>query len=93
MVFLFVGEPVPLSGWYKYTPGPVYYDNKNQIVSDKVDECSIYAVLYMRKLLDKDGNNIVLTGDYKDKEAYIGTSSRVVMRAALENGGRGKRLD
>ena len=85
----FVGEPVTLSGWYKYTPGPVYYDNKNQIVSDKVDECSIYAVLY-EEALDKDGNNIVLTGDYKDKEAYIGTSSRVVMRAALENGGEVK---
>ena len=28
--------------------------------------------------------------DYKDKEAYIGTSSRVVMRAALENGGEVK---
>ena len=42
------------------------------------------------KFLDKDGNNIVLTGDYKDKEAYIGTSSRVVMRAALENGGEVK---
>lgn len=85
----FVGEPVTLSGWYKYTPGSVYYDNKNQIVSDKVDECSIYAVLY-EEALDKDGNNIVLTGDYKDKEAYIGTSSRVVMRAALENGGEVK---
>ena len=54
-----------------------------------MDECSIYAVLY-EEALDKDGNNIVLTGDYKDKEAYIGTSSRVVMRAALENGGEVK---
>ena len=82
----FVGEPVTLSGWYKYKPGSVYYDDKNQIVDDKTDECSIYAVLY-EEVLDDEGNNIALTGDYKNKEVYIGSSSRIVMRATLENGG------
>ena len=59
---------------------------ENQIVDDKTDECSIYAVLY-EEVLDDEGNNIALTGDYKNKEVYIGSSSRIVMRATLENGG------
>lgn len=82
----FVGEPVTLSGWYKYTPGSVYYNTDNTVDNKKVDECSIYAVLY-EELLDGNGNNIVLTGDYKNPDVYIGTSPRIIMRAALENGG------
>lgn len=82
----FVGEPVALSGCYKYTPGSVYYDNNNTVVDNKVDECSIYAVLY-EEALDANGNNIILTGDYKNPDVYIGTSPRIIMRAALENGG------
>lgn len=81
----FVGEPVTFSGYYKYAPGIVYYDNKNKEVKDASDKCSIYAVLY-EESLDSKGKNIPLTGDYNNKEAYIGTSSRIIMKAALEDG-------
>lgn len=81
----FVGEPASLTGYYKYTPGATYYDNKNKVVADKTDQCSIYAVLY-EELLDDDKNNIPLNGDYKDKDLYIGSSSRIIMKAALEDG-------
>lgn len=80
-----VGEPLTFSGSYKFTAGSEYRDNKNIIVVDKTDKCSIYAVLYEEKL-DAHGANIALTGDFNDKEAYIGTSSRIVMRAVLADG-------
>lgn len=69
----FVGEPVTFTGWYKYAPGEIYYDNTNKIVEGQTDKCSIYAVLY-EESLDSKGNNIPLTGDYKNKEVYIGSS-------------------
>lgn len=81
----FVGEPVTFTGWYKYAPGEIYYDNTNKIVEGQTDKCSIYAVLY-EESLDSKGNNIPLTGDYKNKEVYIGSSSRVVMKAELSDG-------
>lgn len=81
----FGNKPVTFSGWYKYAPGETYYDNANKILEGKTDQCSIYAVLYEEQL-DNAGNNMPLTGDYKDEEAYIGTSSRIVMRAALADG-------
>lgn len=79
------GEPTTFTGSYKYTPGKTYYNNTNKVVADKVDSCSIYAILY-EALLDGNGNNIPLTGDYKREEVYIGTSSRVIMRADLTDG-------
>lgn len=80
-----VGEPATFSGYYKYTPGLVYYDDKNKVVVGKEDKCSIYAVLY-EESLDSKGNNIPLTGDYENEEIYIGTSSRIVMKAVLADG-------
>lgn len=79
------GEPGSLTGYYKYTPGTTYYNNKNEVLADKTDQCSIYAVLYEEKL-DDDNNNIPLNGDYNDPELYIGTSSRIIMKATLEDG-------
>lgn len=81
---LHLGEPVTFSGSYKFTAGTEYRSNTNKVV-DKTDKCSIYAVLY-EELKDSKGNNIPLTGNYNDKEVYIGTSSRIVMRAALADG-------
>lgn len=82
---LHLGEPVTFSGSYKFTSGTEYRSNTNMVVADKTDKCSVYAVLY-EELPDSKGVNIPLTGNYNDKEAYIGTSSRVVMRAALADG-------
>lgn len=81
----FVGEPATFTGYYKYTPGTTYYNNKNEVVADKTDECSIYAVLY-EELLDEENNNIPLNGDYNDPDLYIGSSKRIVMKAVLEDG-------
>lgn len=81
----FEGEPVSFTGYYKYTPGNTYYNNKNEVVADKTDKCSIYAVLY-EELLDKNNKNIPLNGDYNDEDLYIGSSNRIVMKATLEDG-------
>ena len=81
----FVGEPATFTGYYKYTPGTTYYNNKNEVIADKTDECSIYAVLY-EELLDEENNNIPLNGDYNDPDLYIGSSKRIIMKAVLEDG-------
>lgn len=31
----FVGEPATFTGYYKYTPGTTYYNNKNEVIADK----------------------------------------------------------
>lgn len=81
----FIGEPATFSGYYKYTPGATYYDDRNKVVAGKEDKCSIYAVLY-EESLDSKGKNIPLTGDYENAEIYIGTSSRIIMKAVLADG-------
>lgn len=40
------GKPVHFKGYYKYQPGDVYYDENDNIIAGKIDECSIYAILY-----------------------------------------------
>ncbi|NDW09732.1 PCMD domain-containing protein [Dysgonomonas sp. 520] len=40
------GRPVEFRGYYKYKPGDVFYNEDDQIVPGKIDEFSIYAVLY-----------------------------------------------
>ncbi len=43
---LVLGEPVSVSGYFKYTPGSVFTDQSGNTVSEKTDQCDIYAVLY-----------------------------------------------
>ena len=72
-------KPLKFSGWYKYTPGEVFYDKDYNPVSGVVDECDIYAVLYEAK--DAAGNDITLDGiSIKSPDAPI------VMRANIESG-------
>ncbi|WP_280671099.1 MULTISPECIES: PCMD domain-containing protein [unclassified Dysgonomonas] len=40
------GKPVEFKGYYKYKVGSPFYDENDNIVDGKIDECSIYAVLY-----------------------------------------------
>lgn len=40
------GKPVKMTGYYKYTPGPVYKDKDENVIPGKIDECDIKAVLY-----------------------------------------------
>lgn len=68
-------KPVTFTGWYKYTPGEIFRDDKNNVIEGRVDECAIYAVLYEAK--DEEGNDIVLTGDNVNK------STQVILRAEL----------
>lgn len=57
----YVGLPASFSGYYKYTPGAVYQDEKEKPVSGKTDECSIYAVLF--KGPERLNGKNVLTSD------------------------------
>lgn len=54
-------EPVNMTGYYKYTPGPTYHDKAGNAVPGKTDEATIYAVLYRNK--DDRGESITLHGD------------------------------
>lgn len=64
------GKPLSFRGYYKYKVGDTFYDEKDNIIEGRVDECSIYAVLYKvtkdvigtKKDEFLDGNNI-LTSD------------------------------
>lgn len=45
-------QPVSVNGWYKYIPGKVYYENREQ-VADKQDSCSMIGVLYEVKSMNE----------------------------------------
>lgn len=40
------GRPVLFKGYYKYKVGEPFYDENDNIVAGRIDECSAYAVLY-----------------------------------------------
>lgn len=56
----FARKPLTLQGYYKYTPGETFVDSDNNPVDGRVDEGSIYAVLYRNKV---DDESVVLTGE------------------------------
>ena len=68
--------PVKMEGYYKYTPGPVFTDNKNKVVPNKKDVADLYAVFY-----ETDENVKTLNG------ANILTSPNIVSIARIENPG------
>ncbi|MFR9166756.1 MAG: PCMD domain-containing protein [Dysgonomonas sp.] len=80
------GKPVLFSGYYKYKPGDVYYQNYNkkreEIIPGKIDECSIYAVLYkVTKRIDGE----------ETKEEFLDgtdimTSDKVIAKAIWPDG-------
>lgn len=72
-------KPLKFSGWYKYTPGEVYYDKNYKVVDGVVDECDIYAVLYEAK--DANGNDITLDGI-----SLNSGDAPIVMRAGIQSG-------
>lgn len=78
-------EPVAVKGFYKYTPGEVYYTCKDPVKSNivevddsKVDECAINAILY--EVSSFDAADEILTG------VDIYTSDAVVAVAKLADG-------
>lgn len=56
-----LGEPVSVSGYFKYTPGSVFTDKTGNTIEGKRDQCDIYAVLYEIDPADfvpLDGSNV-----------------------------------
>ena len=68
-------KPVEFSGYYKYKHGEVFTDRQKNVVEGKLDQGTIYAVLYDNH--DEYGNSIVLYGD------NVQTSHQVVAIALL----------
>ena len=68
-------EPVRITGYYKYHPGPVFTDKDKKEVPGRVDEPSIYAVFYRNK--DEQGNKVFLYGDDVLTSPYIVSKAQV----------------
>lgn len=62
-------KPKTFTGYYKYTPGEKFQNKDESIVEGKVDEASVYAILYRNH--DEDGNPVVLNGDNVQKSPLI----------------------
>ena len=54
-------DPVRITGYYKYKPGPEFTNVKMEVIPDRIDEASIYAVFYNN--VDPNGNLYFLYGD------------------------------
>lgn len=54
------GKPIRFKGYYKYKAGDIFYDEKDNVIVGKVDEFSIYAVMY--KVTKDAGANEYLDG-------------------------------
>jgi len=82
----FYAKPTVLKGYYKYTPGEVYYQsskdkaNEFTIVEGKKDECAINAILYEVSTFDDPNYSEYLTG----VNAYA--SDKLVAVAQLQDG-------
>lgn len=68
-------EPVKVTGYYKYSPGEVFTDKDSNPVEGRIDEPSIYAVLYLNH--DEQGNEIMLHGDDVLSSPYIVRKAQV----------------
>lgn len=54
-------DPLRITGYYKYKPGSKYTNAAMEVIPDRIDEASIYAVFYNN--IDPDGNQYFLYGD------------------------------
>ena len=70
-------KPKTFTGYYKYTPGEKFQNKDESIVEGKVDEASVYAILYRNH--DEDGNPVVRNGD------NVQTSPLIVAKAIAAN--------
>jgi hypothetical protein len=68
-------EPVKVTGYYKYTPGEVFTDKNFKEVEGRIDEPTIYAVLYLNH--DEEGNEIMLNGENVQTSPYIVRKAQV----------------
>ena len=73
-------EPTAIKGYYKYKLGEKFTDkNLNEVVG-RIDEASIYAVIYQNK--DSEGNDYYLYGDDLLDLDNLLTSNALVVRIA-----------
>ena len=70
-------KPLKFKGYYKYTPGETFQDEKGNPVPGKTDRAAVYSVLYRNH--DDAGNSVVLYGD------NVMTSPNIVAVARLED--------
>ena len=70
-------QPVSIEGYYKYKPGEKFQKRDLSVVPGRVDQGTIYAVLYRNA--DSEGNPIVLYGD------NVQTSPNVVALAKVDD--------
>lgn len=68
-------EPVKVTGYYKYIPGEVFTDKDSKEVPGRIDEPSIYSVLYLNH--DDQGNEVMLHGDDVLTSPYIVRTAQV----------------
>ncbi|MGI6242192.1 MAG: PCMD domain-containing protein [Prevotella sp.] len=62
-------QPITMTGYYKYKPGPIYKDQKGNIIPDRTDEAAIHAVLYRNR--DEQGNPVMLHGNDVKTNSHI----------------------
>ena len=72
---VFDKEPVRVTGYYKYKPGPVFTNKDNKEVTDRTDEAGIYAVFYRNK--DAEGNPYFLYGDDVETDEKLRANPQV----------------
>ena len=68
------GKPATFTGYYKYTPGSVFTDKNGNPIAGRIDECSIYAVIF------KVSKNASGQNEYLDGET-VSDSEKVIARA------------
>lgn len=57
----FTEEPLKVTGYYKYKAGPEFTDKNGNVIAGRIDEPSIYSVLYRNQ--NAAGEKVVLHGD------------------------------
>lgn len=69
-------EPVKIAGYYKYAPGEVFTDKDFNELKDRIDEPTLYAVLYLNH--DEAGNDVMLHGDDVRTSRFIVRMAEVI---------------
>lgn len=62
-------KPIKLTGYYKYSPGEHFQDKDQNIIANRKDSATIYAVLYRNT--DSEGNAVTLYGDNVQTSEYV----------------------
>jgi hypothetical protein len=70
-----IKEPIKITGYYKYSPGETFTDKDSKEVAGRIDEPSIYSVLYVNH--DAQGNEVMLHGDDVLSSPYIVRKAQV----------------